>query len=205
MTGKKISTAGLLGEIQNLIDSARERALVAVNQQLSLLYWQVGQRIHAEVLQGQRAEYGKQIVATLAAQLTESYGKGWSAQQLRHCLRAAETFPDEAIFSTLRGELTRPRHPIRQTVSGLFEMQKVQTLSGQLPRLAKQTISTSCGAKENTRHWSKSPCPKTPISMPGNISFTCPARKSCSKNCRNGPGIWMKPMRQTMMEPGDDS
>ena len=106
MTGKKISTAGLLGEIQNLIDSARERALVAVNQQLSLLYWQVGQRIHVEVLQGQRAEYGKQIVATLAAQLTESYGKGWSAQQLRHCLRAAETFPDEAIFSTLRGELS---------------------------------------------------------------------------------------------------
>lgn len=95
-----------MGEIQNLIDGARERALTAVNQQLSLLYWQVGQRIHAEVLQGQRAEYGKQIVATLAAQLTESYGKGWSAQQLRHCLRAAETFPDEAIFSTLRRELS---------------------------------------------------------------------------------------------------
>lgn len=106
MTGKKISNTGLLGEIQGLIDSARERALVAVNQQLSLLYWQVGQRIHAEVLQGQRAEYGKQIVVTLAAQLTESYGKGWSAQQLRHCLRVAETFPDEAIFSTLRRELS---------------------------------------------------------------------------------------------------
>jgi predicted nuclease of restriction endonuclease-like (RecB) superfamily len=34
------------------------------------------------------------------------YGRGWSEQQLRHCLRAAEVFPDEAILSAVRRELS---------------------------------------------------------------------------------------------------
>ena len=96
----------LLKDIRQLIETARQRAAVAVNQELSGLYWQVGHRIRTDVLQGQRAEYGKQVLKTLALQLSLVYGKGWSEQQLRHCLRAAETFPDEVIFSALRRELT---------------------------------------------------------------------------------------------------
>lgn len=96
----------LLADIRHLIDAARQRVAVAVNAELSLLYWRIGRRIDAEVLQGQRAEYGKQIVSSVAKQLTAEYGKGWSEQQLRHCLRVAETFHDEAIFSTVRRELS---------------------------------------------------------------------------------------------------
>ena len=70
-----------------------------------MLYWQVGDRIQTEILQGQRAEYGKQIVATLSQQLTQTYGKGWSEKQLRHCLHFAQIFPDEQIVSALRRQL----------------------------------------------------------------------------------------------------
>ncbi len=96
----------LLEDIRQLIEAARQRAASAVNQELSGLYWQVGHRIQTDVLQGQRAEYGKQVLKGLSVQLSQAYGKGWSEQQLRHCLRAAETFPDEAMFSALRRELT---------------------------------------------------------------------------------------------------
>ena len=96
----------LVADIRQLIDSARQRAAVAVNAELTLLYWQVGRRIQAEVLKGERAAYGQQIVPALAAQLTAAYGRGWGEKQLRHCLRAAETFPDEAIVSTLRRQLS---------------------------------------------------------------------------------------------------
>ena len=96
----------MLTEIRQLIDSARQRVAMTVNAELTLLYWQIGRRIHAEVLQGQRAEYGKQIIATLAQQLTADYGKGWSEKHLRHCLRVAEIFSDEAILSALRRELS---------------------------------------------------------------------------------------------------
>ena len=96
----------LLHDVRQLIEAARLRAAVAVNHELSGLYWQVGRRIHTDVLQGQRAEYGKQVLKSLSLQLSQVYGKGWSEQQLRHCLRAVETFPDESIFSALRRELT---------------------------------------------------------------------------------------------------
>ena len=62
-----------------------------------MLYWHVGRRIRTELLQGQRAEYGRQVVSTLAAHLTREYGKGWSEQQLWFCLQAAERFPDETM------------------------------------------------------------------------------------------------------------
>ncbi|WP_080895005.1 PDDEXK nuclease domain-containing protein, partial [Ralstonia solanacearum] len=72
----------------------------------TLLYWQVGRRVQVEVLQGERAAYGQETVKALAARLTADYGKGWSEKQLRHCLRLAETFPDEAMLSALRRELS---------------------------------------------------------------------------------------------------
>lgn len=79
----------------------------AVNAELTLLYWQIGRRIHAEVLKGQRAEYGKQVVVEVARQLTTEYGKGWSERQLRYCLRVAEVIPDEKILHTPYADLTR--------------------------------------------------------------------------------------------------
>ena len=106
MSSELANTAPLFNEIKTLIDSARQRAAVAVNAELTLLYWQVGSRLQSEVLQGERAEYGKQVIAGLAGQLTTAYGKGWSRQQLHHCLRFAETFPDQEIISALRRQLS---------------------------------------------------------------------------------------------------
>jgi len=96
----------LFVEVKDLIQSAKQQAAVAVNAELTLLYWQVGKRIDDEVLKGERAEYGKQVIKELAKQLTQSVGKGWSTQQLRHCLRFAETFPDNQIVSTVWRQLS---------------------------------------------------------------------------------------------------
>ncbi|MBR7977395.1 PDDEXK nuclease domain-containing protein [Burkholderia vietnamiensis] len=98
--------ASLLTDIRHMIDSARARAAAAVNAELTLLYWQVGCRIRDDVLGGERAVYGQQILPALARQLRAEYGRGWSEQQLRHCVRAAEVFPDESILSALRRELS---------------------------------------------------------------------------------------------------
>ena len=53
----------LITDLRQLIDTARQRVEIAVNAELTLLYWQIGQRMFTEVLQGQRAEYGKPVVA----------------------------------------------------------------------------------------------------------------------------------------------
>lgn len=98
--------APLLEAIRRLIDDARQRVASAINAELTLLYWQVGRRIHAEVLGGKRAAYGGEVLKRLAQALTREYGRGWSEQQLRHCLRLAETFPEEGILSAVRRELS---------------------------------------------------------------------------------------------------
>lgn len=96
----------LLVDVRQLIADARRRVATAVNAELTLLYWHVGQRIQVELLKGQRAEYGKRVVAELAHQLTADFGKGWSEQQLRHCMRLADVFADANILSTLQRELS---------------------------------------------------------------------------------------------------
>jgi predicted nuclease of restriction endonuclease-like (RecB) superfamily len=96
----------LVGEIKTLIEQSRQQVAVTVNATMTMLYWQIGRRINQEVLNEQRAEYGRQIVVSLARQLVTEYGRGWSEKQLRHCLRFAETFPDEEIVSALRRQLS---------------------------------------------------------------------------------------------------
>lgn len=96
----------LLSDVRLLIDAARQRVASTVNAELTQLYWQIGNRVNVELLQGQRAEYGKQVIAELAKQLTTEFGKGWSERQLHYCLRVAEVFPDAKILHTLCSELS---------------------------------------------------------------------------------------------------
>lgn len=106
MSDKAVTDPALVAELRELIDGARQRAAVAINAELTLLYWQLGSRIYREILCQQRADYGEEIVSALARQLTNEYGRGFSAKNLRHMIRFAETFPDEEIVSALRRQLS---------------------------------------------------------------------------------------------------
>ncbi|WP_339374113.1 DUF1016 N-terminal domain-containing protein [Pelagibaculum spongiae] len=53
------------------------------------------------MLGGERAEYGKQIVVTLARQLTNEFGRGFSDKQLRRMMQFAEVFPEQEIVVSL--------------------------------------------------------------------------------------------------------
>lgn len=106
MTGPTPVRATLIAEVRQLIADARQRAASAINAELTWLYWQVGERIHREVLGSERAEYGDEVVSTLSRQLTADYGRGFSAKNLRHMIRFAQVFPDEKIVSALRRQLS---------------------------------------------------------------------------------------------------
>ncbi|MEI6335393.1 MAG: PDDEXK nuclease domain-containing protein [Methylococcaceae bacterium] len=106
MSSSSLIDGTLVAEVKQLIQSAKQRAVVAVNAELTLLYWQVGKRIADEVLDGERAEYGKQVIAGLAEQLTLDYGKGWSKRNLAQMVRFSEVFPDLQIVQTLSAQLS---------------------------------------------------------------------------------------------------
>ena len=96
----------LLIDVSQLITEARQRVVVAVNAEMTLLYWRVGKRINDEVLRGKRAEYGKEIINDLARELTQNYGQGWGSRQLRYLMLFAEIFSDEKIVHTLCSQLS---------------------------------------------------------------------------------------------------
>ena len=96
----------LIGELRQMIDQTRESVASAVNAGHTMLYWQVGSRIRREVLQFERAEYGKKIVAAVARQLALEYGKGFSEKSLRRMIQFSELFPDRQIVAALLRQLT---------------------------------------------------------------------------------------------------
>ncbi|WP_397571186.1 YhcG family protein [Schlesneria sp. T3-172] len=96
----------LLGDLRQVIEAAREQTARAVNSTLVIMYWQIGKRIREEVLQNERAEYGKEVVQDLAIHLTAEFGNGFSRYSLSRMMSFAEKFGDEQIVAALSQQLS---------------------------------------------------------------------------------------------------
>jgi len=80
-------SSDLIGDIRSLIETARHNVAVTVNAGLTILYWQIGNRIRQDILKEKRAEYGKEIVGTLSQQLTNDYGNNFNEKNLRRMIQ----------------------------------------------------------------------------------------------------------------------
>lgn len=70
----------LLNELSQLIEQSKQQVAVQANSAVTILFWQIGNRINQDILQNKRAEYGKQIVPTLSAQLENKYGRNFEVK-----------------------------------------------------------------------------------------------------------------------------
>ena len=112
-TGKQVAktynksiSGDLIGDIRSLIETARYNVAVTVNASLTILYWQIGNRICQGILKQKQAEHVKEIVATLSQKLTIGYGRGFSRRNLFNMIRFAEVFSDKKIVHALSAQLT---------------------------------------------------------------------------------------------------
>jgi predicted nuclease of restriction endonuclease-like (RecB) superfamily len=96
----------LHSELRALIASSRQRLASAVNAELTRLYWSVGQRLASEVLGGERASYGAQLLDQLGKQLSSEFGRGFESRNLRRMVKFAQAFPSAEILSTLSTKLS---------------------------------------------------------------------------------------------------
>jgi len=97
----------LIKDLRQIIEQARGHVAATANYELTMMYWHIGERINREVLGNQRAEYGKQIVAQVATQLQEDYGKkGFEIRNIRRMMQFAALFPQEQIVSQAATQLT---------------------------------------------------------------------------------------------------
>ncbi len=96
----------LFMEISQYISQAKADAVSAINVELTILNWKIGQRIKQDILKEKRGTYGKQLIEKLSLYLTQEYGRGWSSQQLRHCIQFYTIFDTEEKLYTVCRELT---------------------------------------------------------------------------------------------------
>ena len=101
------STQSLIQDLRQIVEQARCRVASTANAELTMMYWHIGERINREVLGNQRAEYGKQIVASVARQLQEDFGtKGFEKSSITRMMKFAMLFPDEQIVARAAQQLS---------------------------------------------------------------------------------------------------
>ena len=92
-----------LGDIREIINSARVQAVKSVDFCRVQMYWQLGKRIFEEEQQGkERADYGTYLIKNLAKQLEPEYGSGFSVRQLERSRQFYRIYP---IATALRTQL----------------------------------------------------------------------------------------------------
>ncbi|MDR2189065.1 MAG: DUF1016 N-terminal domain-containing protein [Azonexus sp.] len=93
----------LVGQIADIIDQARGQVRHSVNRAMVVSYWEIGRLIVDHEQQGAaRAAYGQRQLAELSARLTERFGKGFDASNLRYMRLFYLAFP---IRDAVRHEL----------------------------------------------------------------------------------------------------
>lgn len=96
--------ADWLAELKIRIHTAQQRAALAVNHELVLLYWQIGQ----DILQRQSEQgWGAKVIERLAHDLRTAFPnmKGFSRANLMYMRAFAAAWPDAAIVQQAVGQL----------------------------------------------------------------------------------------------------
>lgn len=102
----KSDSKNLIIELIDLIDNTKKQVVSQVNSSMTLLFWNVGNRILTHNLKHQRAEYGKQIVVTVSRELVAKYGRNYEEKNLRRMIQFAEIYSDFENVVTLSRHLS---------------------------------------------------------------------------------------------------
>ncbi|MDY7575614.1 PDDEXK nuclease domain-containing protein [Actimicrobium sp. CCI2.3] len=96
--------ADWLSDLKSRIHTAQQRATLAVNRELVLLYWQIGR----DILTRQAAQgWGAKVIERLALDLRVAFPemKGFSPRNLKYMRAFAEAWPDEQFVQAVLAQL----------------------------------------------------------------------------------------------------
>lgn len=96
----------LFNDISNLIDSTKISTARTINNNIVVLYWNIGKSVKKELMKDSRAEYGTQLANELSMNLTAKYGRGYSRRNIFNMINLYEFFPDFEIVQSLTAQLS---------------------------------------------------------------------------------------------------
>ena len=105
-----MTVQSIISDLQTIILESRDYAIRAVDQQRTLMYWQIGKRIFEEEQYGKgRADYGDYLTTYIADQLEPQFGSGFSKRQIELFRQFYRIYP---IANTLYSQLSWSQYKI---------------------------------------------------------------------------------------------
>jgi predicted nuclease of restriction endonuclease-like (RecB) superfamily len=101
-----VNEDALFEHVAAIIESRKHRAAAHANSEITLMFWDIGRYIGSVLLDGERAAYGKRIVATLSQRLIERYGNSFERTKITRMIKFAKLFPEIEIVATLSQQLS---------------------------------------------------------------------------------------------------
>ena len=96
----------LYTDISGMIYNTKNDIKNQMNNSIIALYWNIGKKLSNEILQGQKAEYGKNLIGELSSRLTTEYGKGFEKSSVFKMVKFYEEFSDFEKVMILSQQLT---------------------------------------------------------------------------------------------------
>lgn len=103
---ENINIDDLYNKIVHRIEEAKRNVALKVNEEMTILYWNIGKDITENILNNKKAEYGKAVIKKLSQRLTIEYGRGYGRANLFRMLKVYELYSDFQKFSTLSRKLS---------------------------------------------------------------------------------------------------
>ncbi|MBP3255315.1 MAG: DUF1016 family protein [Clostridia bacterium] len=105
-SNNNINIDELYNKISEQIEISKMNIAIQANSEMTMLYWNIGRDITENVLNNNKAEYGKEVINCLSKRLTSEYGRGYSIRNIFNMLRFYEYFNDFEILQTLSAKLS---------------------------------------------------------------------------------------------------
>jgi hypothetical protein len=115
----------LIQHIQSIISNAQAQAIRCVDNEIVLMYWQIGKVIFEEEQEGkERAGYGDFLIKSLSEYLQPQFGSGFSYRQLNWYRTFYRTFP---IVSALRTQFNWTHYKTLLSIDNQYKRDFLQT------------------------------------------------------------------------------
>jgi len=96
----------ILNDLVSIIENTKNQVAIQANSSLTIMFWQIGKRIQSQILENERADYGKQIIVSLSRELTINFGNSFKDKNVRRMIQFSEKFPDFENVVTLSRHLS---------------------------------------------------------------------------------------------------
>ena len=96
----------LYEKISGLITSRKAAITQTVNTAMLFLYWEIGEVIYTDLLEGAKADYGRRVVEEVSGKLKENYGRGFDKSSVFRMVKFYQEFRDRQKVATLSQQLT---------------------------------------------------------------------------------------------------